>query len=307
MKFRRRDAVCAATGAAAGLAVAAAGGLASFPMPWSRTAPRVSFTVDGAMRILESNGIPDHPIGDFPSRHDPFGARPQRHRLRMPLEPVRSERPTALEMWWFGVALNGVPFDPSGPSWNGDTASGWQFEVLHPANAIALGVDRNNAHTQRGGMYHYHGLPSGLLSQLAAVTRDRPMLLVGYGADGYPIYGPECPAVADDLGSPLRRLRSGYRLADGLRPSGPGGRPDGRFVEDYVYDPDHGDLDECNGRFGVTPEYPEGTYYYVLTDAFPAIPRFFRGAPDASFRHGPPPGASVPVPHELRGYHGSKG
>ena len=26
-----------------------------------------------------------------------------------------------------------------------------------------------------------------------------------------------------------------------------------------------GDLDECNGRFGSTPEYPQGTYYYVST------------------------------------------
>ena len=26
-----------------------------------------------------------------------------------------------------------------------------------------------------------------------------------------------------------------------------------------------GDLDQCNGRFAATPEYPEGTYYYVST------------------------------------------
>jgi len=53
---------------------------------------------------------------------------------------------------------------------------------------------------------------------------------------------------------------------------------------------DAGDLDEANGRFGVTPEFPQGTYHYVLTDDFPFIPRQFKGTPDSSFfRHGPGP------------------
>ncbi len=43
------------------------------------------------------------------------------------------------------------------------------------------------------------------------------------------------------------------------------------------------DLDQCNGRFAVTPEYPNGTYHYVLTDAFPFIPRCWMGNPDSSF------------------------
>ena len=41
-----------------------------------------------------------------------------------------------------------------------------------------------------------------------------------------------------------------------------------------------GDLDETNGRFGATPEFPNGTYHYVLTDAFPFIPRAWRGTPE---------------------------
>ena len=46
-----------------------------------------------------------------------------------------------------------------------------------------------------------------------------------------------------------------------------------------------GDLDRCNGRRGVTPEFPDGTYYYVLTATLPYIPRCFAGTPDSSFRH----------------------
>jgi hypothetical protein len=208
-------------------------------------------------------------------------------------------------MWHFGVAVNGVPFDPSGPFWNRDGNSGWQFEVLCPANAVALGIDVNRAHTQdRGGMYHYHGLPTGLLWDVRQNAPDQPMNLLGYAADGFPIYGPDATAAADDLKSPARRLRSSYRLRSGRRMSGPKGRFDGTFVEDFEYVPGLGDLDECNGRTGSTPEFPDGTYYYIITDEFPFISRLLRGTPDHSFRHGPPPGMSPPVPPQLMRYQG---
>ena len=48
-----------------------------------------------------------------------------------------------------------------------------------------------------------------------------------------------------------------------------------------------GDLDEANGRTGVTPEFPNGTYYYVVTDEFPGIPRYFVGTPSKDFKLGP--------------------
>jgi hypothetical protein len=97
-------------------------------------------------------------------------------------------------------------------------------------------------------------------------------------------------------------LRSSYRLREGKRASGPGGKFDGTFVEDFEFVAAAGDLDECNGRHGPTPEFPGGTYYYVLTDEFPYIPRHYRGTPHASFRHGPPPGVSPPLPPDLRKY-----
>ena len=91
------------------------------------------------------------------------------------------------------------------------------------------------------------------------------------------------------------------RRAQANRPKGddgPGGKYDGTFIQDYEFVKGSGDLDECNGRKGVTPEYPDGTYYYVVTDAFPFIPRFYRGTPDSSFerRMGPPPGGKPPDP-----------
>ena len=45
-----------------------------------------------------------------------------------------------------------------------------------------------------------------------------------------------------------------------------------------------GQLDEANGRIGVTPEFPNGTYYYVLTEDFPGIPRYLAGTPSNDFK-----------------------
>lgn len=85
-------------------------------------------------------------------------------------------------------------------------------------------------------------------------------------------------------------LSSSWRLRGGTRPDGPGGTYDGTFVEDHEYVEGSGDLDVANGRVAVTPEYPDGTYLYVLTDDFPVIPRLFAGAVDPSFvRSGRPP------------------
>ena len=39
----------------------------------------------------------------------------------------------------------------------------------------------------------------------------------------------------------------------------------GYFTEDYIYNASTGDLDEYNGRFCVTPEFPEGRYCYFMT------------------------------------------
>ncbi len=50
-------------------------------------------------------------------------------------------------------------------------------------------------------------------------------------------------------------------------------------------------LAECNGRSGVTPEFPDGTYYYCISAEFPFVPRTWRGQPDQSFSKGDrPPG-----------------
>jgi len=148
-----------------------------------------------------------------------------------------------------------------------------------------LGVDSSHAHVQPNGAYHYHGIPTGLV---AALTDGKPkMVIVGWAADGFPIYNNLGHADPKNANSPLRTLKSSYRVKSGVRPSGPGGKYDGLYVNDYEYVPGAGDLDDCNGVFSPTPEYPDGIYHYVLTEQFPYVPRMWRGTPDQSFRRGP--------------------
>lgn len=117
---------------------------------------------------------------------------------------------------------------------------------------------------------------------LASHSGGTTPALLGYAADGFPIYGPY--GYADpNRESALKKLKSSYAVKSGNRPGGPGGRHNGKFTQDWTYVAGRGDLDQCNGRVAVTPEYPVGTYHYVLTDTFPFIPRCWMGTPDASF------------------------
>jgi len=255
---------------------------------WTGEAPQVSITVESGVRVIRANGIPDHATGRFPGQGNPNRIAPQRHEFRVPLLPQAAATPTPLGMSPFGIAVNGVVLDPGAAEWwQDDRSSGWQYEAL--GGGRNLGLDREHGHVQPTGAYHYHGLPVALLEKL---TGGQPrMALIGWAADGFPIYLPWIPADPANPAGALKLATPSYRLKAGRREGGPGGTPDGAYVRDWEFVAGAGDLDACNGRTGPTPEFPGGTYHYVLTDAFPFIPRFWHGTPDPSFlRRGPPPG-----------------
>ena len=102
------------------------------------------------------------------------------------------------------------------------------------------------------------------------LTSDAHSPIIGWAYDGNPIYGPY--GYASKTGGKVISLTSGYDLIDLSPPSRPSESiyPLGFFVEDYIYignkDSDEFDkLDEHNGRFGITPEYPNGVYAYFST------------------------------------------
>lgn len=251
----------------------------------------VHISVTGGERIVTANGWPDHKPGAFPRQGNPNSISYQNYNFHLPAHPEVAVQPTSAEHSLFGVALNGVPFDPgTAEFWNRDPRSGWNYEAK--SGFLNLGLDDNNAHVQPTGAYHYHGLPVGLVQKFG--SDGSRMILVGYAADGFPIYTSYGYVRSNDAKSSLKKMHSSYRLKSGTRPSGPGGGYDGKFTADYEFVKGSGDLDECNGRFGVTPEYPQGIYHYYITDDFPWISRVWRGTPDPSFMKrspgGRPPG-----------------
>lgn len=246
--------------------------------------PRVTITVEGDTRIIRSNGLPDHKPGQFPNRGNPHRVSAQSYEFKMTTKPQAAPQPVFSGGAWFGVALNGVPFEPgTAEFWNGDRA--WNYEAA--TGFLNLGLDAHNAHVQPTGAYHYHALPTGLVANLGG--DGKTMRLIGWAADGFPIYTAHGHTDPKDATSALTKLRTSYRLKQGQRDGGPGGKHDGTFTADFEFVQGSGDLDETNGRFEVTPEFPQGTYAYHITDEFPFIPRSWHGTPDASFfkRMGP--------------------
>jgi hypothetical protein len=267
-------------------------------------APQVSILESDGMRVIQSNGLPNHDTGRFPNQGNPHSIAAQNYSYRVALTPKPLPQPVPTNHAAFGVAVNGVPFEAgTAEFWNGDRA--WNYEAK--SGKIDLGLDQNDAHVQPGGKYHYHATPHGLIAKLGGGD-GKKMRLIGWAADGFPIYATHGHSDPKDAASPLVKMRSSYQLKKGQRPrNGPEGDHDGTFTADYEYAPGAGDLDECNGRFGVTPEYPQGIYHYYITETFPYLSRQWRGQPDSSFEKKGPPGGGPGGPGGPPGRRGRRG
>ncbi len=134
--------------------------------------------------------------------------------------------------------------------------------------------DASLGHSTPTNTYHHHVINLALSS---AVDSSLHSPLVGFAWDGFPVYGPYGYSDPNDASSAVTRMRSGYQernmssrttLPNGTAATGPaiGGMfPLGCFIEDYEFVDGSGTLDSHNGRFCITPEYPQGTYAYFKT------------------------------------------
>lgn len=267
------------------------------------TTNSVCIGVQGAIRYVYTNALPNHETGTFPNAGNPNAIRAQRITLTMCAQPRMADTKTWLDkgsgscpFWVFGVGVNGLEFDPIANEFFRNTQTGqlnreWNLNAL--SEKVNLGLDLNDAHVQPNGKYHYHGDPVKFIEKLG-ITSSAHSPIVAYAADGYPVYYRYVYASATDATSAIIDLPSCYQLKSGTRPgdgvSAPNGAYDGQYTQDYEFAPTVDCiLDECNGRYGVTPEFPNGTYYYVITVNYPVIPRCFSGVPDKAFTIGPPP------------------
>jgi hypothetical protein len=253
---------------------------------------------------VTTNGIPTYATGPFLDGN-PSLATDQNAIFKISLNPVQNTgNPTATTPGNIGVFINGVAlFDyRDGVSWKNSTnaeAGGplggmgdnvWNRDAV---KAEMIGFDCAKGHPAMGN-YHHHQNPSAfdldlnVLSTVCSLYNADGLYmidsmqhspLIGYAYDGFPIYGAYGYKNTNGTGG-IVRIKSSYHLrnitvrthyADGTDvtdgPPVSSNYPLGRYREDYEYiapsAPDS--LDEHNGRFCVTPEYPNGTYAYFCT------------------------------------------
>mgnify|MGYP000586768849 CR=1 FL=1 len=245
---------------------------------------RTSMSVSGDQRCITGNGLPNHTVGAFPNPGNPHTVRTQAtYRYCVDATPAKGAAPRDHEPT-VAIALNGIVvrpstadyWDPNSPRNHSRTGDrNWRLEGM--GNFRALGMDQNNAHVDERGLYHYHGIPTGLVDWLKAhPDPDRSATLVAYAADGFEIHY---------VGS---ARRSSWSLKKGSRPSGPGGRYDGRYVADWEYTPGTGNLDKCNG--GMLSDAHGSRFVYFVTASYPYWPRCFWGRVSRDFAGARSPG-----------------
>ncbi|UTW61149.1 YHYH protein [bacterium SCSIO 12741] len=254
---------------------------------------------------VNCSGIPSYIIGPYLDGN-PAMATNNNWLFQIPRNPVKNSGTlTETPLGPIGVFINGVPIYDYKDGYSYNNEGVWNRDAIVAEND---GFDCAKGHpspifsgppgpggTLEGGSYHHHQNPTAfnldlqqvsnvcdlyLADGLYAMDSTKHSPLLGYAFDGYPVYGAFAHANTDGTGG-IKRMVSGYELrnittrttyANGQSVSaGPvvdATYPLGFFREDYEFT-GNGDLDEYNGRFAITPEYPGGTYaYYTTVDEF---------------------------------------
>lgn len=242
--------------------------------PWFQCEVSVSFT--STTMQINSNAIPNHNwLSAYAANADE-----QTESFTIALEPVNDTAgghsstncpaangayECAPDRGPVGVAVNGVPiFGPEeGPG--GDAVALEFLYFNEDRQPIDLGYC--GAHNGPSGVhYHYDAMcqfwddPNGetiVNYDYTDLDSTQHSPIIGWAFDGYPIYG---MYTWDDNGQ-VAAMKSSYEVER----SSEGGDQGYNGIDDWNYVNGLGDLDQCNGRFGATPEYPQGTYYYVST------------------------------------------
>jgi plastocyanin len=178
---------------------------------------------------------------------------------------------------------------PAGFNWN---AGWWTFyqgtNGVFGADAAGGYTDASDTYIYRTGKFSLTGTSPYTAEMWDGIERSNPYYrtgsyngdylrhtdghskIIGIAFDGHPIYGTYGYSSAGSNSSSVVRMTSSYALyasEEAGRTYTYGVIPAGQFVEDYQFISNSGSLDKCNGRYCVTPEYPNGTYaYFVSTD-----------------------------------------
>ena len=108
------------------------------------------------------------------------------------------------------------------------------------------------------------------LSEFFNITSNTHSPIIGISYDGNPIYGPYGFSDPNNNQSEIKLLTSGYKLDETKVTNRPSSFERGYFTDDYIYT-GSGDLDQYNGRFCKTPEFPNGVYAYFAVASFTGV------------------------------------
>lgn len=260
------------------------GYLGSYELMDEEFGTMTTVTVEGGIRTIASNALPDHEVGEFPNPGNPNTISEQDTSYEYTTEPVYvGGATTAMTP---GVAVNGVKFEPATAE-TVTCGSGETLRVEALQDIYNLGLDFNNAHVQPTGEYHYHGV-SELLA--AAYETDDDLVHVGFAADGFLMYYSKSSAYSSGfaLSTDTRSGTDcvGSSALGGVDVDIEGSAPDGTYASDWMWSEANGELDECNGV------EIDGQYAYLITNEYPFVSRCLNGeftatGPGAG---GPPPG-----------------
>jgi len=227
---------------------------------------------------VNATGVPSYPIGPWPSNpNTPANQNILARFPRTPTPQVGTHTNTGLGS--IGLWIDGVEI------FNAKDARSYQNKGFWNQNAVVVegpSFDSAGGHPAPGGAYHHHQTPIGLRVVLGdSGTKHSPIL--GYAFDGFPIYGPYGFANVDGSGGVVRMESSYRKRSITTRATLPNGTvltatnygpavsttyPLGYYIEDFEYVAGLGHLDQYNGRFAITPDYPLGTWaYYTTLDA----------------------------------------
>jgi hypothetical protein len=250
---------------------------------------------------LIATGLPYHSYGNALAENT---AAPQNFNLSWTYRGGTNTEGSAAETnsKVIGIWLNGVAmFNPSaqtmGPSGPNLLAPTWEYNAASSAGktlGYSFKEDLAGGRAATPNIYRYHdgsffsawltgiGHSSGAqgttgMAETSVIKylsgglthADGHSKILGISADGYPVYGPYGYSVSTNSASSIKRMGSGYTLnsadsREGTTASNTTLYPLGTFIEDYSFTAS-GDLDQHNGRYCVTPDYPGGTYAYFVT------------------------------------------
>jgi hypothetical protein len=130
----------------------------------------------------------------------------------------------------------------------------------NPSSEVLIGNDNNNLEYAVIGYFQNIKTNFNDNGDLSGQHSD----IIGWAYDGNPIYGSFGYSDPNDINSSIKKLQPGYSLIDVENRPSTSLFPYGYFIEDYQYT-ESGDLDQYNGRFGKTKDFPDGVYAYFAT------------------------------------------